>query len=109
MDEHPSAAERPATADRQATADECAAVIAAAEGAAARNGGWLSTRHKHHPTVDMPLYDLPRPCCAAARRLFETVVLPSMQAQYATRPLRVREALLGAAQGLGRIGRRGRR
>ena len=36
----------------------CASLVAEAEAVAARQGGWDSSRHKNHPTVDMPAHAL---------------------------------------------------
>ena len=42
------------------TPDECDAIIAESEEWATRAGGWTSTRHFNHPTIDIPLAELPR-------------------------------------------------
>ena len=42
------------------TAEECNAIIEEAEQWASRAGGWTSTRHFNHPTIDIPLTELPR-------------------------------------------------
>ena len=42
------------------SADECETIVSEAEEWAARAGGWTSTRHFNHPTIDIPLVELPR-------------------------------------------------
>ena len=81
---------------------QCVEIIAAAERAATLRG-WQSTRHRHYPTVDMPIYDLPTREYEALRALLVERLLPTMRHKYAARPLRVREAFVvkyeAAAQG----------
>ena len=63
----------------------CASLVAEAEAVAARQGGWDSTRHKNHPTVDMPAHALSLASYHRVRRAIDNVVLPQMQARYAYR------------------------
>ena len=51
---------------------ECDAIVAEAEEWAARKGGWTSTRHFNHPTIDIPLVELPR-----TREFLNTEGLPN--------------------------------
>lgn len=71
----------------------CAALIRAAERVGARRG-WQSKRHANYPTVDIPLHDLSHVRYASLCRFLDGVALPQLQHQYATRPLRVREAFV---------------
>ena len=48
------------------TPDECDAIIAESEEWATRAGGWTSTRHFNHPTIDIPPAELPRTRCPRA-------------------------------------------
>uniref|UniRef100_A0A7S3WWT1 Fe2OG dioxygenase domain-containing protein n=1 Tax=Emiliania huxleyi TaxID=2903 RepID=A0A7S3WWT1_EMIHU len=83
----------PFTLDGLLSDDGCRSLIAAAEGVAARRG-WLSSRHRYHSTVDMPLHVVPRAQYAALRSLLDGTVLPTMRRRYATAPLRIREAFV---------------
>ena len=71
----------------------CVGLIAAAEKEALRRG-WQSTRHRHYPTVDLPVYDLSPRTYQRIRQLLDGIVLPRMQTEYATGPLRVKEAFI---------------
>jgi len=53
------------------SAAECAAIVAESEEWAAREGGWTSRRHFNHPTIDIPLSELP-----ATRWFLNTDALP---------------------------------
>ena len=76
------------------SADECTRLIAAAE-CAARHRGWQSKRHRHYPTVDLPLHDIPHAHYARVRSRLDEVVLPAMRSRYAPcRGLRIREAFV---------------
>ncbi|CAK0816579.1 unnamed protein product, partial [Prorocentrum cordatum] len=94
------------------SSDVCADLIAAAERAGSRRG-WQSTRHKHHPTVDLPLHDLSPSRYDFVRRTLEGGVLPAMQKEYDTNVLLIREAFVvkyeAAGGGGGPEGRRGPR
>ena len=46
----------------------------------AAQGGWHSSRHKNHPTVDMPAHALCPGSYHRVRRAIDRVVLPQMQA-----------------------------
>ena len=76
------------------SAAECAALVAAANQAAARLGGWQSKRHRHHPTVDLPAYDVGLAQYHLLRHRLDAVALPALRAQYATRALAVRESFV---------------
>ena len=58
----------------------CASVVREAEAVAAAQGGWHSSRHKNHPTVDMPAHALCPGSYHRVRRAIDRVVLPQMQA-----------------------------
>lgn len=60
------------TAEPLLTSKECNYIIGEAEEWAARKGGWTSTRHFNHPTIDIPLAELP-----LTRQLLNMDVLPS--------------------------------
>ena len=47
-------------AGRNARSQGSHAIIAESEEWATRAGGWTSTRHFNHPTIDIPLAELPR-------------------------------------------------
>jgi len=51
------------TAEPLFSAEECAAIVTEAEEWAQRKGGWTSTRHFNHPTIDIPLAELPATRC----------------------------------------------
>ena len=73
---------------------ECTGLIAAAE-CEARRRGWQSTRHRHYPTVDLPLHDIPHSHYARVRSRLDEVVLTTMRSRYAPcRGLRIREAFI---------------
>ena len=76
------------------SAAACASLVAEAEAVAAARGGWDSSRHKNHPTVDMPAHALSLRTYHRVRRAIDNVVLPQMQDRYACRPLCVREAFI---------------
>ena len=71
----------------------CVGLIAASEKEALRRG-WQSTRHRHYPTVDLPVYDLSPRTYQGIKQLLDGIVLPRMQSEYATGPLRVKEAFI---------------
>ena len=59
------------TAEPLLTAVECDYIVEESEQWAARAGSWTSTRHFNHPTIDIPLAELP-----LTRQLLNQDVLP---------------------------------
>eukprot|EP00933_Yihiella_yeosuensis_P081612 TRINITY_DN95268_c0_g1_i1.p1 TRINITY_DN95268_c0_g1~~TRINITY_DN95268_c0_g1_i1.p1 ORF type:complete len:339 (-),score=60.73 TRINITY_DN95268_c0_g1_i1:119-1015(-) len=71
--------------------EECRELLAEIEQVTTLRG-WLSNRHKNHPTVDIPAYNISIPSYAKLRRSLEHVILPEVRKRYDTNVLHIREA-----------------